>query len=578
MKLKKRSYFTLILFSLFIYACSDMDEMDEYKRYTNGREISYTEKMDSVNVFAGRNRAQLQGIVNADPKITNFRVYWNSKNDSITVPVERSQGIDTLSVIIDNLQENIYNFEVRTFDDEGNQSIPVYITGNVYGERYQESLGNRRYISHSLIGSNLTIDYASMDLSSGVIGTEIAYENAEGGQSEFFVPIDSTNVILDDFLGGSTYSYRTLFVPEENAIDTFYTAYDEFTPQFQITDPPYFTNASFPFESIAYDGARWGTPAGWIHNEAALSHNGFGAMDGEIFDLESGWGQADIINGKVYQTMVLEPGRYVYTIDISEINYEGADNNLDKGYFTVAEGSTLPDVDDVETSDDVFAYERINRANGLLRALTFTITEITQVSIGIQTTNDQGAGRYVKINEFSLNKITEAPYLRNTSFPFDLAADGGRWGTPEHWIHNEAALSHDGYGAVDGNVGDRFDLESGWGQPNIVNGKVYQVLYLEPGTYRYSIDIFATNYEGDDAESDNGYFTVASGDTLPDVDVVETAEEVLAWEQIHRDNLAPVLEFTLTQTSEIAIGAQTTNAEGVGRFMQVSEFTLEKID
>ncbi len=133
--------------------------------------------MDSVNVFAGRNRAQLQGIVNADPKITNFRVYWNSKNDSVTVPVERSQGIDTLSVIIDNLPENIYNFEVRTFDDEGNQSIPVYITGNVYGERYQESLGNRRYISHSLIGSNLTIDYASMDLSSGVIGTEIAYEN-----------------------------------------------------------------------------------------------------------------------------------------------------------------------------------------------------------------------------------------------------------------------------------------------------------------------------------------------------------------------------------------------------------------
>ena len=563
-------FLTLCLFSV-LWSCS---EMDEYKKFTEGGEISYTGKMDSLKILPGKNRVLLQGLIIADPKVSEYRVFWNSGKDSISVPIDRSQGVDTISKIIEGLEENIYNFEVRTYDDPGNSSIPVYSTGEVFGERYQNSLNNRPVISNELVGSNLTVNYAGMDRTSGVIGTEIDYTTTAGEMNTAFVPIDSSSAIINDFSSGSEYRYRTLFVPEPTSIDTFYANYKAFTPQMQISSPPYFKNASYPFEIGDNSGGRWNTPANWIHNEAALSHEGYGALDGDLFDIESGWGQPDIINGKVYQTFVLEPGTYVYNINIKEMNYQGADSNKDKGYFTVAMGASLPDVDKVESSDATLAYERINKANGLSRTLTFTINEVTQVSIGVETTNDQGAGRYLKINSFDLGKLAEAPYLKNASSPYEIGDNsGGRWNTPANWTHNEAALSHNGYGALDGNL---FDIESGWGEADIINGKVYQTIYLEPGTYTYSIDIKESNYEGGDTEKDNGYFVVAKGATLPDVADVETSEEVLVYEQVHKSNLAPSMEFTINEITQVSIGVETTNDQEQGRYLKINSFNLNK--
>lgn len=578
MKTYKKQFFLLLCFvALAFTACSD--EMEEYRKFTEGGEINYTEKLDSVEVFTGRERLYLRGVLKADPKVTSFRVYWNTKTDSVVVPVTRTKPVDTLGVYIDNLEENIYNLEIRTYDDELNSSIPVNVTAEVYGERYQNTLYNRPVISNVLIGTDLTVSYSSMDLTTGVLGTEIQYTSSNTSEiEELFVPIDSAMAFIEDFTSGSEYQYRTIFKPEPTSIDTFYTDYQAYIPEPKLTDPPYLVNSTYPFE-ILEGGSRWGTPAGWIHNEAALSHDGYGALDGEIFDLESGWGQPDLINAKVYQTVILPAGTYAYSINIAELNYEGADNNLDQGYFTVARGPQLPDVSEVETSSETLAYERVNRANGLNRLLTFSLEETTQVSIGVQTTNDQGAGRYLKINSFALNQFSEAPYLKNASVPFRLATQGSRWGTPADWIHNDAAMSHTDngpQGAYDGNSAT-WDLESGWGQPDILNGKVYQVLFLEPGTYTYTINIFATNYQGTRGTADQGYFVVAEGNTLPDVVDVEEAEETLVFERVDSENgNVSTLTFTITEPTEVAIGAETTNDEGAGRYLQVESFRLVK--
>ncbi|MCL6218202.1 DUF5013 domain-containing protein [Zunongwangia pacifica] len=579
MNKKIKIYLYLILGFAFLWSCSDVADIDDYKEFVKGGEINYTEKVDSLKAFSGRNRIKIQGIVDADPKIKSFRVYWNSMKDSVVVPVTRTTGVDTLEVIINDISENIYNFEVRTFDGLGNTSIPQYTTGEVYGERYQSSLYNRPVIGNELIGSNLTVNYANMDRTTGVLGTEMEYTSVNSSElQEIFVPIDSTQAQIEDYTSGSEYRYRTVFLPEPTSIDTFYTEYKSFIPEAKLTDPPYFVNATYPFEKLE-SGDRWGTPAGWIHNEAALSHSGYGALDGDIFDLESGWNEPDLLNAKVYQTFVLPAGTYVYSIDIKELNYEGADNNLDKGYFTVAEGATLPDVDDVETSTATLASERINKSNGLQRDLIFTLDETTQVSIGVQTTNNQGAGRYLKINSFSLDKFTQAPYLKNASKPYQLASSGSRWGTPEYWIHNDAAMSHNdngSQGAYDGKS-KTWDLESGWEQPNIVNGKVYQTVFLDAGTYDYQIELFATNYSGTRSDTDQAYFIVAKGSTLPDVADVETSDQSIVYDRVDSDKGNSIsMTFTLTEPTRVSIGAETTNKDGVGLYLQVNSFKLIK--
>src|SRR5690606_17809370 len=118
-----------------------------YKDFLKDGETSYTGKIDSLEVLSGRNRVNVKGLFISDPKISECRIYWNSGSDSISVPVTRTQNVDTLDVIIDNLPENIYSFEVRTFDALGNKSVAVSKIGTVYGNRYQTSLYNRPEVS-----------------------------------------------------------------------------------------------------------------------------------------------------------------------------------------------------------------------------------------------------------------------------------------------------------------------------------------------------------------------------------------------------------------------------------------------
>ncbi|AXP81479.1 hypothetical protein CJ739_2406 [Mariniflexile rhizosphaerae] len=563
----------LLIMLISVVACTTMDE--GYNKFLKGGEISYTGKIDSLEIFSGKNRVKVKGLFISDPKITECRVFWNSGADSIVVPIARTEGVDTLDIIINDLEENIYSFDVRTYDALGNKSISVSEIGTSYGERYQKSLFQRPVISNEIIGGALTIEYASMDLSSGVFGTEVNYIDVNDSQKSIIVPIDSSNVVIEDFKGGTEYAYRTLFLPDETCIDTFSTDFTTHKPLLEITLPPYFKNASIPFAKVS-DKGRWSTPAEWVVNEGAKSHSGEGGLDNDIFNLESGWGQPDIINGKVYQRMNLPPGTYAYTINIKETNYEGADNNLDQAYFIVAEGGDLPDVSDAETSESTIVYERVNKVNGLTRTLVFTLTkELTQIVIGVETTNDKGAGRYLKINSFSLNQFTEAPYFKNASAPFDKVFDNGRWSTPADWVVNEGAKSHGGQGGLDG---DLFNLESGWGAPPIINGKIYQTMFLEAGTYTYGINIKETNYEGAIANKEQAYFVVAKGSTLPDVIDVETSSETIVYERINKDNgVNRSLGFTLTEAAQVSIGVETTNADNsYGRYLKINSFTLTK--
>lgn len=78
-------------------------------------------------------------------------------------------------------------------------------------------------------------------------------------------------------------------------------------------------------------------------------------------------------------------------------------------------------------------------------------------------------------------------YILNAGSPFVASAmNGTRWGTLKDWKANTAALSHGGYGgySYDGD-GATLDLESGWGSPAILNGKLWQTITLPAGTYAF---------------------------------------------------------------------------------------------
>ncbi len=122
----------LVLLSAFWGACT---EMDAYKDFVREGEKTYSGKVDSLTVIGGDNKVMIWGLLKADPKITEARISWSAGSESVTIPIDRTTGVDTIKYIIDEMSENNYTFEVVTIDRNGNESVPVYASGSSYGER-----------------------------------------------------------------------------------------------------------------------------------------------------------------------------------------------------------------------------------------------------------------------------------------------------------------------------------------------------------------------------------------------------------------------------------------------------------
>jgi hypothetical protein len=225
MNAKRKTQYSMLLLLLIIsvVACSKMDE--EYKEFTKGGEIIYTGKIDSLKIFPGRNRFKLAWALVSDQRITKCRVFWNEGEDSVTVPVTRTAGVDHIDVTINDLEERTYTFEVVTYDDAGHHSIPVDTLGNVYGDAYQATLFNRPVKRVSFKKDSSTVVWSGA--SSTNVRVELSYLDTLDIQRSYYVPKADTLIKLPAFRKGNTFRYRTVYLPHPNSLDTFYSAYGD---------------------------------------------------------------------------------------------------------------------------------------------------------------------------------------------------------------------------------------------------------------------------------------------------------------------------------------------------------------
>lgn len=355
-------------------------------------------ELESLEIRSGNNRVQVQGVVK-DPNVSEVRIYWDDRANSVVVPVSGSSQGDTISEIIEDLEERLYVFEAQTFDDAGNSSKVVSAGAEVFGSNFASNAGNREVVSSALRDSLLDVTYALADRSSGIIGTEFIYENTSGEDQELFVSPGENSLSIPDFESGSTFRYRTLFIPSLMALDTIYTDYAEITP----IPLPQLKNASAPFEASEASG-RWGNLADWISNDAVKNHDGYGGWDSRNgFNIESGWGAPAIVNGKVYQTVTAAAASFTLHVEFNAHNHSEDDEG--GFYIVVAKGDGLPDVEDLATSPDVLGYERV--IGGVMNyEVDFTVEESMEISVGVVTTQDD-SGRYGPINFFEIGPGTD---------------------------------------------------------------------------------------------------------------------------------------------------------------------------
>lgn len=236
MNLKKYRIFIFLLgIGFIISACDKME--DGYMEFTKGGEIIYLGKADSVKTFSGKNRIKVSWLLISDPKIIKSVIYWNEKADSAIVNIQRTAGVDTVSVLLNNMQEQTYNFEIYNYDAAGHSSIKEEAIGTVYGNNYAETITNRSFESAEYDHTTKSVNVNWYGAATEAVVVEMVYTDINGAQKTIkdFRTVEPTNPLnpytfptvtnMPKYKKGTTFKYRTGYLPKTNAIDTFYTEF-----------------------------------------------------------------------------------------------------------------------------------------------------------------------------------------------------------------------------------------------------------------------------------------------------------------------------------------------------------------
>lgn len=270
MKMYFFKYLLSILFLGSMIACSEMDAT--YRDLVKDGETIYPGKADSLQVMPGNKRIKLSWELSADPRVKIVKVYWNSKKDSVEIPVIYKGEPQNMSTIIENLAEAKHNFNIITYDNLGNRSVMVEVQGEVFGPIYESSLANRPLLDVKLIDYKGHITWADVPNS---IGAELNYVDQSGTENKLFIPAEENTTIISDIKPGSQIRYRTMYLPEPTAIDTFYTIFEsKQIPQYSELDKNKFKKVVLPTDNTTIYAANNPMECLWDNNNSTFYYTG----------------------------------------------------------------------------------------------------------------------------------------------------------------------------------------------------------------------------------------------------------------------------------------------------------------
>ncbi len=223
----------------FMNSCSDMNELSD--RFLDEGEIVYAAKVSNAIAYPGKDRLKIELYIYSQ-RVEKVRVYWNNYADSVDVQTGGEIGVYETIV---NLQQGSYLFHLVSLDKYGNKSLPVELSGEVFGEDYEENLVNRPIKSAYIDGTTLNVSWGTPR--SGTIETEITYTNKNDEEITIIVPNTQEHSEFENF--AKDFKYRTVYQPNEYCIDKFYTNYNSVVVDQRKIDKSTITVTASSFES-----------------------------------------------------------------------------------------------------------------------------------------------------------------------------------------------------------------------------------------------------------------------------------------------------------------------------------------
>ncbi|MDR2774959.1 MAG: DUF5013 domain-containing protein [Tannerella sp.] len=360
--------------------------MDDYLKYTGGKELVYPGKVDSVIFHSGRERVVFTGLLISDPNIRKVSIFWNNRTDSLILDIQRSTGIDSLTANIP-LPEGTYNFQVYSHDAEGRSSIVTNASGNSYGANYEKGLYDRPVKSVIQNPNYVEINWYNSDPTCFV---KVNYVDINDVEHITFAPAFRDTTMLPYCKPMSEIRLQTFYLPDEYAVDTFNVANPWYVSADADITETYIKNSGAGGVGIKGNylngNSEWGEPIDWIVTDPVkvnAHQHGWANRDGGVLHPET-WGSGDFENGKIYQTFTLPKGKY-------ELSYycvgAAAGGNSDwsriNAWFVAATGVVPPDINNIESDANVLGFFHGDGTTFTgWHTITFTLDEDTQINIG----------------------------------------------------------------------------------------------------------------------------------------------------------------------------------------------------
>lgn len=219
MKTKLVLYFSICIASIIILSfAKDENPRVKAERVT----IS---KADSIVTHGGNGRIEITWLVKSDANVHNYKVVWYSagrRYDTSNI-IRGSYGRRVINLMLNEMREGKYIFEIFMYDKDGNSSPKATATGTVYGPEYQSSLVSRTCSKIKKDSNDIILNWTSSR--KGMIGVEVKYKNDLQDTVVHFIPASKTVDTIEATAENQYIEYRTLYLPNPTAIDTFYTDY-----------------------------------------------------------------------------------------------------------------------------------------------------------------------------------------------------------------------------------------------------------------------------------------------------------------------------------------------------------------
>lgn len=382
-------------------------------------------KKDSIDMAAAKNSIVLNNIDVSKP----YYFYSRYKPESSAIDHFLSSNVDAKNALLFNFQKSGWGI-AGVSDEVAGRSAAMAIDNNAQTLWQSSASAPKPAAQHWItidMGNSKVIDGFSLlnsytnEKSARKIRIDVSQDNStwtnvlEGSLNVSFLrqvlPLQKsasgryfriTAVEMYDLnTPGLVFSEIDVYNAQTTSGDNGHTAYSNSTAVAMTNAKnPFVGDGSNPFPTLgAY---RLQKVQGWTHSTNAIA-----TFDGGKLSLftASVWGLPTVTNGKLHQTLNLQPGNYVL-----KINVASADGPVDI-YGMVVSGTALPDYTTVTSASTVMRYMDLMAFQNKIVELPFTVSAAGAVSIGVvynirsQYAINQKPWSTFNINGFELARV-----------------------------------------------------------------------------------------------------------------------------------------------------------------------------